>query len=1335
MQYANMVIEASNADLVRTPDNRRSGKFLVRALNSPAGDMRPEEAVAIAYDDIALQSALQNLELRNFDRLALVAFGRELAGWLLPPAQAGATTSVRSLFLKSLLQVGQDTGLRLRLRLPPQLAALPWEYMYVDPPGGGDGIDGFLALNRRISIVRYEPLDAPALSPTTPGNVAVVVALSSPAGFPPLDLAKEKTDLQLALDKQSALIKVVYLDHAKSSDVQSAIARAGAGVFHFAGHGAFTEQMGSTPGTYTGTGSLILDDIALTAEQISVILGNDIRLAVLAACETGRRDGINIWSGTALGLVKAQVPAVVANQFTILDSCAIAFDEQFYEAALVGGLSLEEAVSAGRIAAYTVEPDGREWGVAVLYLRTDDSHLFGGTTDNRMRQQAQDNATTVINSAPTWDNLLKNSVKSARNFQGTPDRPGTFLPTVYVHRTDAENTLNDFLSSEASALIIVGDSGIGKTNTLCSWVMALQEAGHVAFLYNCVIFTALDIEAEIARDLSPGLPDDLPGAIVRIDTLAIAQGKRCVLVFDAISEYRGGDDTGPEPLFKKIIAFVERLPSNIRVVISCRTSTWNRLGLYDISQSFSSDKYYTPAKDQGYLFLQPFTLQLLEQAYQLYAQVFQLKTPLAQLSILLRERLQNPLMLRILAEAYRDEAIAYEYLALGVFKRFYEGRVDVNKPQGLQDQLFLDKLAAEMLDRQQSALLVTELAQHKDLGPTIVSTAPDSSYNRLLDTGILTVVTNPRLPGALGNKLRFAYDQLGGYILALYLLRQPEIQVNQQIQELISHVRQFPLAWYASQALLILDDDAGLYSTLAQIDNIELRELVVESLVDLYTDEAEKAKGIIQQLVQSANPEVQRVGFKAAYSINPPANEIFLWAAIQQRPGLPQLTRNILYLIWQTNPDFTYNFLCQLIAGIVLNPAVLISANAQQTLRSTVEFAFDLLITIYINHCEQQYVIDQTSDIFYELTKNKLHLDILDPAMLGPLGPGVEQFFVQRVTPVFTKPFLDALLSVDKDYARRFFDVPLEERATLKQIAPYLDPDTDLAQVRDVLVTLLKSDLMIFNLAAAVVLSVHAYSNFATMQTFMQSLFEEQGTRGQGRLWILLSFILFLPDTPEEWVAVAEEFTRRLIEEQPAIFYGEEASIISKSDIALLPLGLAYGKQGNSMPYIETLLSDGLKQNNMRLVIRCVKALGTVGFYYPDAALHTLGVTMPDIATASDELKDALVNSLATMRVLHFDDVDDFLRHIGADVTLQRNVYALTDVALVDHDIQLLGLYNNGVHYSVFYPIMRQRLGITALNILADSATPDDFINRYTLEGIHLTRDTDFKLKDWTLPA
>jgi hypothetical protein len=95
-----------------------------------------------------------------------------------------------------------------------------------------------------------------------------------------------------------------------------------------------------------------------------------------------------VWSGIAPALVKAEIPAVVANQYSIRDTCAIAFSRQFYRS-LVGGMDIERAVSAGRISAYNADPGGRDWGVAVLYLRAADGRLFTGAADGQVRQTAR----------------------------------------------------------------------------------------------------------------------------------------------------------------------------------------------------------------------------------------------------------------------------------------------------------------------------------------------------------------------------------------------------------------------------------------------------------------------------------------------------------------------------------------------------------------------------------------------------------------------------------------------------------------------------------------------------------------------------------------------------------------------------------------------------------------------------------------------------------------------------------------------------------------------------------------------------------------------------------
>jgi hypothetical protein len=95
-----------------------------------------------------------------------------------------------------------------------------------------------------------------------------------------------------------------------------------------------------------------------------------------------------VWSGVAPALVKAEIPAVVANQYSILDKTAIAFSRQFYQA-LVGGMTIEAAVSAGRIAAYNADNEGRDWGVPVLYLRAADGQLFEGAENGDVRVAAR----------------------------------------------------------------------------------------------------------------------------------------------------------------------------------------------------------------------------------------------------------------------------------------------------------------------------------------------------------------------------------------------------------------------------------------------------------------------------------------------------------------------------------------------------------------------------------------------------------------------------------------------------------------------------------------------------------------------------------------------------------------------------------------------------------------------------------------------------------------------------------------------------------------------------------------------------------------------------------
>jgi hypothetical protein len=160
------------------------------------------------------------------------------------------------------------------------------------------------------------------------------------------------------------------------AELQAAIL-AGADMFHFAGHGGF-----DSGGSYLALSAEEGDGIhPLTADQLAQLLRQaGVRVAVLGACDSGRRDGISPWEGVAAALLSAEVAAVVAMQYRIADTHAIQFARGLYSALAVG-LSVDEAVTAGRLALFDADDYRVPWGIPVLYSRSPDGVLFSEVSD------------------------------------------------------------------------------------------------------------------------------------------------------------------------------------------------------------------------------------------------------------------------------------------------------------------------------------------------------------------------------------------------------------------------------------------------------------------------------------------------------------------------------------------------------------------------------------------------------------------------------------------------------------------------------------------------------------------------------------------------------------------------------------------------------------------------------------------------------------------------------------------------------------------------------------------------------------------------------------------
>jgi hypothetical protein len=299
-----------------------------------------------------------------------IAFGRALADRLLPDGD------IRAQVTEAIRHAGPGTGVRLRvLTNQPRLAGLPWEYTYLSLLNREDPAD-FLVLYPTVSVVRHERLPLPPgeLHTAEPTDLRLLAVTANTPGYPQLDLDGERGALEAALARLPAdLPRLAYqpiLENPAAAALQTALA-AGADLFHFAGHG----------GVHGGTGYLALPPADGRSGELSAdVLGKllqaaGVRLAVLGACDSGRR-GQSQWAGVVPGLIAgAAIPAVVAMQYPVRNSAAATFAGAFYTA-VAAGRSVDEAVYAGRFALLDPDDLSASWGIPVLYLRSSDGVLF-----------------------------------------------------------------------------------------------------------------------------------------------------------------------------------------------------------------------------------------------------------------------------------------------------------------------------------------------------------------------------------------------------------------------------------------------------------------------------------------------------------------------------------------------------------------------------------------------------------------------------------------------------------------------------------------------------------------------------------------------------------------------------------------------------------------------------------------------------------------------------------------------------------------------------------------------------------------------------------------------
>ncbi|MCL2245630.1 MAG: hypothetical protein FWC10_00730 [Lentimicrobiaceae bacterium] len=211
---------------------------------------------------------------------------------------------------------------------------------------------------------------------------------------------------------------------------------------------------------------------------------------------------------------------------------------------------------------------------------------------------------------------------------------------------------NNFTTQDKhNFFLILGESGIGKTNFICNIVEKEISNNSLVFSYD---------SSGLSKESIKGIASLLPTIQKGIEK---SPEKKIVFLFDAINEatnYCSPDESDESvpylELLKDIDTTISKNYPDFKVIISCRLFSWDDVLKDKISRfSFKYDSKET------FVELREFTEHEFKSVYPLYKAKHNLQTEIEEINTLayatLRKELLNPLQLRWVADVYENQVL------------------------------------------------------------------------------------------------------------------------------------------------------------------------------------------------------------------------------------------------------------------------------------------------------------------------------------------------------------------------------------------------------------------------------------------------------------------------------------------------------------------------------------------------------------------------------------------------------------------------------------------------------------------------------------------------------
>ncbi|MBX3015001.1 MAG: CHAT domain-containing protein [Caldilineaceae bacterium] len=350
-------------------DHTEDGYF-VRIINSPTGDgvaqfHPPYTAAELERLHRFLATGEIHDQSQERATLDLLEWGERLFRALFP----GPLGSMIQSNYRFAYQERARLRLRLQINHAPELAMLPWEYLF-DPVR-----KEFVVLSRQSFFSRYTNFMHQILPFKVEPPLRMLVVSPSPGGYPVFDHTRAWLNILDHLDHLALADKLVIerLQKPTLFDLQRRLRQKECHILHFIGHGSTNE--------FTGEGSLIFEDEVgrgrpVNGEHLGALLRDHfpLRLVALTACDAVRTPTTNPYLNIAAQLVRRGLPAVVATHSGLNQRATATFAQNFY-AQIADFMPVDLAMNESR-RALLEEGHDPAWGLPALFMRAPEGQLF-----------------------------------------------------------------------------------------------------------------------------------------------------------------------------------------------------------------------------------------------------------------------------------------------------------------------------------------------------------------------------------------------------------------------------------------------------------------------------------------------------------------------------------------------------------------------------------------------------------------------------------------------------------------------------------------------------------------------------------------------------------------------------------------------------------------------------------------------------------------------------------------------------------------------------------------------------------------------------------------------